>query len=255
MRYIVFFLCFSLVSCVNVSVQQNYANNPTGKGVIVNVDARQNGYDHPVRIWLEKGIYQIERITPAEGGQFMARHAWAGENAGCDRLGVDCLQGWQWSIVAMSDSPMKPLNRKFHNGQPIFWVPGTETLKLPPPSSFTPRATAELANTLAPQEERFELDASGFVLFFDNDRQTYDNLGGISFRVVPVSLNGPDTDGDLYSDQEDAFPGDATARLDSDGDGYPDRWNLGQEAEATMLTIDAFLYDAERHLLPSLIVD
>ena len=54
-------------------------------------------------------------------------------------------------------------------------------------------------------------------------------------------------DGDGFGDNQtgknpDAFPTDAAAALDADGDGYPDQWNMGktEEDSITDLTLDAF---------------
>ena len=35
----------------------------------------------------------------------------------------------------------------------------------------------------------------------------------------------PDSDGDGVLDQDDAFPNDSAASVDTDGDGSPDDWN------------------------------
>ncbi len=61
-------------------------------------------------------------------------------------------------------------------------------------------------------------------------------------RSVSVFFVALDTDGDGVSDLEDAFFNDPAASVDSDGDGYPDRWNDGKDASdsTTGLTLDAF---------------
>ena len=55
-----------------------------------------------------------------------------------------------------------------------------------------------------------------------------------------------DADGDAVANQEDAFPLDPAASLDSDGDGHPDAWNPGMDADdsTTGLEIDAFPADS-----------
>jgi hypothetical protein len=55
-----------------------------------------------------------------------------------------------------------------------------------------------------------------------------------------------DTDGDGTIDEDDAFPNDIAASVDSDGDGYPDAWNTGySETDSTTgLALDAFPLDA-----------
>ncbi|QGX39854.1 hypothetical protein E2H98_09365 [Permianibacter aggregans] len=55
-----------------------------------------------------------------------------------------------------------------------------------------------------------------------------------------------DTDGDGVNNEEDAFPTDPAASIDSDGDGYPDRWNdaKGASDSNSGLTLDAFPNDS-----------
>lgn len=257
MRILFLLFCTSLIACGQLPVKETVSQSDGDTfDRIVDVDARFNGFDNPVRIWLEPGIYQVDPVTPAEGGKFIARHAWAGENQGCDRFGIDCLQGWQWTtIVYSADVELAPLNRRFHNGKPIVWIPGDASLDLPAPTAFAPRARPDIAHLFAPKGERFSVSSAGFVLFFDVDRQTYDNLGGISFRLRKVELHGPDSDGDMYADSEDAFPDDPTARLDSDGDGYPDRWGLGQEKSPHKLSLDGFPFDASRHAFSTIDIE
>jgi subtilisin family serine protease len=60
-----------------------------------------------------------------------------------------------------------------------------------------------------------------------------------------------DQDGDLVRDDDDAFPNDAAASLDSDGDGAPDNWNpfaTDAEIAASSLVIDAFPKDPDEWL-------
>lgn len=49
-----------------------------------------------------------------------------------------------------------------------------------------------------------------------------------------------DTDGDFVDDEEDAFPNDPSASIDTDGDGMPDDWNPGYSAgdSTTGLLVD-----------------
>lgn len=79
------------------------------------------------------------------------------------------------------------------------------------------------------------------------------NLTQTSTQVVVVSeqiskLNitafvfSDDVDNDGVSNQADAFPSDAAASLDTDGDHFPDSWNTGKTASdsTTGLSLDAF---------------
>ncbi len=58
-----------------------------------------------------------------------------------------------------------------------------------------------------------------------------------------------DTDGDGVLDELDAFPNDPAASVDSDGDNYPDYWNVGMgpEDSTTGLELDEFPNDPNRH--------
>ncbi len=55
----------------------------------------------------------------------------------------------------------------------------------------------------------------------------------------------PDDDGDGHSNLTDSFPFDPAASFDSDGDSYPDEWNLGKTASdsTTGLNLDVFPND------------
>lgn len=54
-----------------------------------------------------------------------------------------------------------------------------------------------------------------------------------------------DKDNDTISDKEDDFPDDPAASLDTDKDGYPDKWNEGKNIEdsTSNLTLDKFPFD------------
>ncbi len=77
---------------------------------------------------------------------------------------------------------------------------------------------------------------------------------------VIVTLNGQpefsfyypsdDSDGDGVPNDQDAFPIDPAASVDTDGDGYPDRWNPRQneDSSTTGLVLDAFPNDSACYL-------
>ena len=72
--------------------------------------------------------------------------------------------------------------------------------------------------------------------------------GGVTVQIdlAGISVVSDDSDGDGVDDNDDAFPLDPAASVDSDGDGYPDAWNEGATAEqiaASSLVIDAFPND------------
>jgi hypothetical protein len=82
------------------------------------------------------------------------------------------------------------------------------------------------------------------VLETDGDVAVVTSLGGrpTFAQYVP----GDDGDGDGVPSAEDAFPLDPAASVDTDGDGYPDRWNFGRGPEDSTqgLVLDAFPRDA-----------
>ena len=65
---------------------------------------------------------------------------------------------------------------------------------------------------------------------------------------ISLYLKNTDTDGDGVKDNDDDFPLDVAASLDSDGDGYPDSWNPGMnQSDSTSsppLQLDEFPNDA-----------
>ena len=78
-------------------------------------------------------------------------------------------------------------------------------------------------------------DISGFV-----------NEKGVLIGNELVMKLADDADGDLVSDDDDAFPDDPAASIDSDGDGAPDEWSAyasDDEIDASHLQLDAFLFD------------
>lgn len=64
--------------------------------------------------------------------------------------------------------------------------------------------------------------------------------------VFTEYLANNDSDGDGVPNEEDAFPLDVAASVDSDSDGYPDQWNdgYGEGDSTTELVLDAFPEDA-----------
>jgi hypothetical protein len=98
--------------------------------------------------------------------------------------------------------------------------------------------------------EELVLDGSSIVGLFGTDKKMYvlamDSGQLVSYTYVPKD----DSDGDKVPNHLDAFPNDPSASVDSDNDGYPDRWNTGFNASTstTGLMLDAYPNDAACYL-------
>ncbi|WP_019026417.1 choice-of-anchor U domain-containing protein [Colwellia piezophila] len=102
--------------------------------------------------------------------------------------------------------------------------------------------------------------AQPFIVFIKTPpSEAYPKTGGIfkderaPMWVDNLSLMGPpqdggdnvDSDGDGVQDDDDAFPNDVAASIDTDNDGAPDSWNAEKSANdsTTGLALDAFPND------------
>lgn len=96
--------------------------------------------------------------------------------------------------------------------------------------------SGERALTLSPQ--------AGEKSFYFRVKDRAGNIAEpVSAKIVlNLADQNPDTDGDGYLDDSDAFPNDPAASMDSDMDNSPDHWNFGKsEADSTTsLHLDAF---------------
>ena len=68
--------------------------------------------------------------------------------------------------------------------------------------------------------------------------------------VITPYVPSNDTDGDGFVNNQDAFPNDPAASVDTDKDSYPDAWNPGytEEDSNSNLSIDAYPNDSACHL-------
>ena len=73
---------------------------------------------------------------------------------------------------------------------------------------------------------------------------------GASKPIFYIYQPNNDSDGDGVTNLNDAFPLDAAASVDTDGDGYPDSWNSGytQANSTTGLSLDAYPDDSACYL-------
>jgi outer membrane protein assembly factor BamB len=81
----------------------------------------------------------------------------------------------------------------------------------------------------------------------------HDGLNNLMEYMLNTNPLDKDTDGDGYSDNNDAFPTDDAAAVDSDGDKFPDNWNDGKSADdsTTGLTLDEFPDNPNKHAKPA----
>jgi len=72
-------------------------------------------------------------------------------------------------------------------------------------------------------------------------------LHHLSNGIKIVIRDNADFDGDSIIDDDDAFPTDPSASIDSDSDGMPDSWNpgMGPEDSTTGLTLDPYPNDPD----------
>jgi hypothetical protein len=95
------------------------------------------------------------------------------------------------------------------------------------------------------------LDNSVLALAFDSNDTLF--VGG-TFIIAGGTLSPylaqwpvPDSDGDGFNDNHDAFPANAAAAVDSDGDGFPDGWLPGNpyRCASTALSCNHLFLDAD----------
>ena len=114
-----------------------------------------------------------------------------------------------------------------------------------------------VGDTFAQYQSGARIELNGNILICSEIQSLQASQANISFDTEC----GEDTDGDLVVDENDAFPNDAAASIDSDGDGQPDDWNVGYtESDSTTgltLDIDCLLYtspsprDRQKSRMPS----
>jgi hypothetical protein len=91
-----------------------------------------------------------------------------------------------------------------------------------------------------------DTDYDGYPDRWNLGKTALDSTTGLTLDVYPYdNSEWNDTDSDEVADNSDDFPTDPAASIDTDGDGYPDRWNYRKTAldSTTGLTLDAFPLD------------
>jgi hypothetical protein len=130
------------------------------QAAIININSVINGTGNPIVQFFSAGDYQVDYIGVADGGMYDAWNAW-GNVQGCNANGANCQNGW--------------LNNYSISSSEFSIVQGTDTYATP---------ALALANG---QNSSFVLKGDGNVNFFIGDQPYYDNVGGVSLRVRPIS--------------------------------------------------------------------
>jgi hypothetical protein len=162
----------AILGLATVGMKSSYA---ASFSQIVNLNATTS--NNRVQLNLNAGIYDVEYIGIAEGGQYDAWSAWRlgpSTPSGCNNLGTNCSTGW--------------LNTYYYN---IASSNFTGAL-----SSNDLYATPLLAKQNG-VDTTFSLTQNNLVSFYILDRPYTDNSGGISLRVTsrvvtpePITLAG-----------------------------------------------------------------
>lgn len=200
---------------------QSFDSYASESGVIVDVDAKRNGFNNPVSLYLPAGDYKVRAIGPDEGGQFIARNAWNGWVAGCKYGESRCDYGWQhWAVMFSNEVGVSPI--KAHPRLPVMIWNCDSALQAVSEDRAdgqrffafsTPEAALAYFQSVPDRYGHctFTTDRDGFVSFFDGDRITQDNKGGSSYVIEPVSR--------VISAQIDIKPGSSRNPLNINGNG------------------------------------
>ena len=225
-------------------------NTKLSYAIVVNVDAKTNNNENPVKIFLDAGTYQVDVIGPDGGETFDGWSLWSSTNcsvpSGClftiptTKKGI--LNTYQVlspniTSVNIDGSDMVPVNVRPTTVPKIsfFLVTPSETFYRVDDGYVNPDGVSALSKSLSSE---FTVSASGLVGFsiYDLTSDLGDNRGGISLDVILlVAMN--DMDNDEVSDDQDNCPEVANpGQEDGDSDGIgdacdncPEVANPGQE--------------------------
>jgi len=129
----------------------------------------------------------------------------------------------------------------FHDSKVIALELGPEALSIMDPERLLLLFDGELAEAAEPGDVLTATGSDSVYCFLDwkEGLQLLVYIPHFSAHTITVAT---DKDMDRSADYTDAFPEDPAASLDSDGDGYPDRWNEGRSGEdsTTGLKIDEY---------------
>lgn len=150
---------------VNFGNQVEPKSDTSDINTLINIDAQTNNRDNPIHQTLPAGSYQISLITPADGGTYEAWNS-SGIARGCDASGENCDLGWE---------------TRYYFRSPYHKVTDSSCDKPKYGSCRYNNSTSAVKN--APAPELFSLNKETEMLFYIEDSDTSNNVGGVSLKI------------------------------------------------------------------------
>jgi len=157
------------------------------ENIIVDVDARTDGFFNPVNVYLEAGSYQVTPIGVEEGGKFVSRNAWNGRSWRCDSDGTNCSQGWEMRITAEAYE-LGLVTNKYSTAfqSDVLYCDNELFIEQGKRMPVQSKEMALAYGKMGIKNCVVTIETSGFVRFFDHDRIQRDNYGGVSFTLTRI---------------------------------------------------------------------
>jgi hypothetical protein len=235
----------------------------------ISVDVNAARYIHDPENRLQKlsvelgvGSYLIDPVSPPDGRYYSYNDM--GSATSCDIDGF-CKWGWSWILFASGDALQPESLEVFYATGVSARIIGTSQECLLDSTCQTMYLTPELAFDKAPRGELIEVAKRGMVDFYAHSFTSADNVGGLSFRLLPLLVDNcplfanadqvdsdgdgegdacdQDDDNDGVTDSVDAFPLDAAESQDTDGDGTGNNADIDDDGDGIIDADDAFPLD------------
>ena len=180
-------LAFLLLAYAQLLHSQALANS-----LIVDISSGVHTTQNPVEVFLEPGQYSIHPVGVADGGYYDARSPWNGNTWGCFGDANECVIGWSRDIaIAAPQIGLKPsmyddwldidvlqcTQASLLADRPFWWV-------FPQWDSPLAALEAYRAATAIDGPCVFEVEAAGFVSFFEREQYNPYATGGVSLRLT-----------------------------------------------------------------------